>query len=161
MANMSYCQFENTGRDIDQLIGTLENARSYRDLDLNEHEASAWQEMVGKVERLQELMSDAEETRVNVRSFESVGDIGSANEPLQQADLDRLDETGVRQIMELAYEAFNEQTEGMEMDSKIGPVPHDQRSEPQLAADYFETLGGACEGVIENFQIAENDFINS
>ncbi len=60
MSNMSYCQFENTGRAIDQLIGTLEDARSKSDLNLNEYEQRAYDDLAGKCEQVVSLMEDME-----------------------------------------------------------------------------------------------------
>jgi len=42
MPSMSYCMFENTSMELDQVIEAMENAESLDELDLNEHERSAF-----------------------------------------------------------------------------------------------------------------------
>ena len=146
--NMSHCMFENTSRAIKQLIFELENTRSFRDLDLNRHERGAWNDLTMEMQRLQELMEEAEESRGNERNFESVDDIGSIDNPMNQAELDRLDEWALRQIMELADERRTELNE-------VTKVNDDH------AAEYYEALVDNCQSCIDNFRSAENDFIRS
>jgi hypothetical protein len=49
MANMTYCQFENTLQDLRQCRNTLREARSWEELteDMSEYEAQAVKDMPG------------------------------------------------------------------------------------------------------------------
>lgn len=42
MANMSYCRFENTIRDLQDCVYAMEEAESIEDLDMNDYEKSAF-----------------------------------------------------------------------------------------------------------------------
>ena len=42
MANMSYCRFENTIRDLQDCVYAMQEAGSIEDLDMNEYEKSAF-----------------------------------------------------------------------------------------------------------------------
>jgi hypothetical protein len=59
MANMSYCHFENTIGDMEQLVEAMENAKTLEDLDLGAYELRAFyrlrsvaRNMLGEHERL-------------------------------------------------------------------------------------------------------------
>lgn len=41
MASMSYCMFENTAAELDQVVDAMKEAITWGDLDLNEYEKSA------------------------------------------------------------------------------------------------------------------------
>lgn len=58
---MSYCMFENTSRDINQLIEALQQARTKSDLNLNEHEQRAYDMLAGKCEELTSQLEDMED----------------------------------------------------------------------------------------------------
>lgn len=45
MANMSYCRFENTARDLQDCVAAMEDASSLEDLELNKYELMAFYEM--------------------------------------------------------------------------------------------------------------------
>ncbi len=126
MPNMSYCQFENTGRAINQLIATMKDARSYRDLDLNEHEETAWRQLTGLCEEVMALQGDLEETRGDEQEYTSVKQIGTAATPIPEDLVLGLDKVAIKQVRDLAFEAFNADLEGEN-------------------AGYFETLAGAIE----------------
>ena len=42
MANMSYCRFENTLRDLEDCVEAMGNAPSLSELDMNEYEERAF-----------------------------------------------------------------------------------------------------------------------
>ena len=42
MPSMSYCMFENTSMELDQVIEAMENAESLDELDLNDYERSSF-----------------------------------------------------------------------------------------------------------------------
>lgn len=59
--NMSYCQFENTTRAIDQLITNMQEAIEKGKCtefveDMNQYEREAFETMVTKITELQEMM---------------------------------------------------------------------------------------------------------
>ena len=41
MASMSYCMFENTATELNQVVNAMEEAMDWEDLDLNEYEMRA------------------------------------------------------------------------------------------------------------------------
>lgn len=41
MTSMSYCMVENTSIELDQVVGAMEEAVTWEDMDLNEYEESA------------------------------------------------------------------------------------------------------------------------
>ena len=41
MPSMSYCMFENTSLELDQVVDAMEEAVTWEDLDLNEYEERA------------------------------------------------------------------------------------------------------------------------
>jgi exonuclease VII small subunit len=45
MSNMSYCMFENTLSDLEQVVAAMENAETIDDLDMNEYELRAFHAM--------------------------------------------------------------------------------------------------------------------
>lgn len=45
MASMSYCLFENTIGELARCVELMENARSMKDLELNQYELLAFQSM--------------------------------------------------------------------------------------------------------------------
>ncbi len=45
MANMSYCMFENTARDLEDCVFNMEEADSLGDLDMNPYEKAAFARM--------------------------------------------------------------------------------------------------------------------
>ena len=42
MPSMSYCMFENTTLEMNQILGAMEDAESFADLNLNEYERVAF-----------------------------------------------------------------------------------------------------------------------
>ena len=42
MANMSYCRFENTIKDLQDCVYAMEEAETMADLDMNEYEEQAF-----------------------------------------------------------------------------------------------------------------------
>lgn len=51
MANMSYCRFENTSRDLQDCIYAMEEAVDLPALDLNQYEKSAFEGMRAQCQR--------------------------------------------------------------------------------------------------------------
>ena len=45
MANMSYCMFENTARDLQDCVRAMEEANSLEDLDMSKYELRAFHSM--------------------------------------------------------------------------------------------------------------------
>lgn len=45
MANMSYCRFENTARDLADCVDAMQEVYSKEELDLNEYEKNAYAHM--------------------------------------------------------------------------------------------------------------------
>lgn len=65
MPSMSYCMFENTSDELNQCVGSMIEADTIEDLDLNEYEQSAFrlmyemcQRYVKEFERLSEEFID-------------------------------------------------------------------------------------------------------
>lgn len=64
--NMSYCQFENTTRAIDQLILNMQEAIEKGKCtefveDMNQYERQAFEQMESKLQELQEMLSIVDE----------------------------------------------------------------------------------------------------
>ena len=51
MPSMSYCMFENTTIEMNQCVGSMIDAGTIDDLDLNEYEQSAFQLMYEQCKR--------------------------------------------------------------------------------------------------------------
>ena len=51
MPSMSYCMFENTSNEMIQCIGSMIEARTIDDLDLNEYEQDAFRSMYDMCKR--------------------------------------------------------------------------------------------------------------
>jgi hypothetical protein len=45
MASMSYCMFENTSIEMGQLLGAMEEAADVEDLDFNQYEQRAFDQL--------------------------------------------------------------------------------------------------------------------
>ena len=45
MPSMTYCMFENTELELSQVVGFMEEAESFDELELNKHERSAFLRM--------------------------------------------------------------------------------------------------------------------
>jgi hypothetical protein len=65
MPSMSYCMFENASNELNQCVGSMIEADTIEDLDLNEYEQSAYrlmyemcQRYVTEFERLSEEFID-------------------------------------------------------------------------------------------------------
>ena len=48
MPSMSYCMFENTTLEMNQILGAMEDAETFADLDLNEYEKAAFFQLMGQ-----------------------------------------------------------------------------------------------------------------
>ena len=48
MPSMSYCMFENTSIEMDQIISKMEDAETFADLNLNEYEKAAFFQLMGQ-----------------------------------------------------------------------------------------------------------------
>lgn len=46
MPSMEYCMFENTTLEMKQIVGAMEDAESFADLELNEYERPAYFELM-------------------------------------------------------------------------------------------------------------------
>ena len=46
MTSMSYCMFENTTQEMNQLLGAMEEAETMEELDLNSYEQEAFSQLV-------------------------------------------------------------------------------------------------------------------
>jgi len=62
MANMSYCQFENTLSDMYQVLQTMREAGSVEDLDLNSYELVAFKQFGDVLGEMTELWTRLAET---------------------------------------------------------------------------------------------------
>ena len=125
--NMVHCQFENTARALDQLIATMEAARSMRDLDLNQYERSAFARLPDQCETLRGLIEDLE----NSGEFTDDELIdGVTKREISQRDLTELGRPELRVVRDEADERFNKDIDGEH-------------------AGYFEDLMGAAENVLQ------------
>ena len=62
MPSMSYCAFENTSGELDQLVDMLERALDDGEpLDLNEYEQRAFENTPSKLRELLELLEEYED----------------------------------------------------------------------------------------------------
>ncbi len=61
MPNMSYCMFENTGREVNQLVGAMRRAEDFDELNLNEYETSAWRDFPSQLAEFLELWIELEQ----------------------------------------------------------------------------------------------------
>ena len=61
MANMSYCRFENTASAFRDCLLTLQEADSFRELNLNEHENGAMNRLAGYAPQYLERYTELQE----------------------------------------------------------------------------------------------------
>ena len=60
MPSMSYCMFENTSLEMQQIVDTMEEAMTWEDLDLNEYENHARKRLYDLCESYLNLYSNLE-----------------------------------------------------------------------------------------------------
>ena len=61
MASMSYCMFENTSIELDQVVGAMEEAMTWEDLDLNSYERTAKEKLFDLCEQYISLYTKLDE----------------------------------------------------------------------------------------------------
>ena len=60
MPSMSYCMFENTSLEMQQIVDTMEEAMTWEDLDLNKYENRARKRLYDLCESYLNLYSNLE-----------------------------------------------------------------------------------------------------
>ena len=58
MANMSYCRFENTARDLQDCVSAIDNGNVY---DFNEYELNGFKKLIRLAEELANMDSETEQ----------------------------------------------------------------------------------------------------
>ena len=61
MASMSYCMFENTATELDQVVDAMSEAITWSDLDLNSYEQSAKEQLFDLCKQYVSLYSKLDE----------------------------------------------------------------------------------------------------
>ena len=69
MPSMSYCMFENTTLEMNQILGAMEDAESFADLDLNEYEKAAFFQLMGQCAK---FLGYAREMKLNDEAAEKM-----------------------------------------------------------------------------------------
>jgi len=58
MANMSYCRFENTARDLQDCVSAIENGNVY---DFNEYELNGFEKLIRLAEEIVDMNDETEQ----------------------------------------------------------------------------------------------------
>ena len=69
MPSMSYCMFENTSIEMDQILEAVTDAESFADLDLNEYEKAAFFQLMGQCAK---FLGYAREMKLNDEAAEKM-----------------------------------------------------------------------------------------
>lgn len=73
MPSMSYCMFENTTEEMEQIIDTMEDAQSWERLNLNEYERPAFFLLMRQCAKFlayaQEMFDNEDEDEPAIESF--------------------------------------------------------------------------------------------
>ena len=76
MPSMSYCMFENTTLEMNQILSKMEDAESFADLELNEYEREAFFQLMGQCAKFlgyaQEMMHGEDEGTDHVEKYKDV-----------------------------------------------------------------------------------------
>jgi hypothetical protein len=57
MANMSYCRFENTARDLQDCVSAIDNGNVY---DFNEYELNGFEKLIKLAEEIVDMNDETE-----------------------------------------------------------------------------------------------------